>query len=108
MLRRTFLVVACAFATAGLATAAPPPLNDGDTALRQALQQRVIEGLNRRVTAVEQAQKKAAPASDRREETPAGNSTGFRLPFQEIEVVVPETGEVRMDFTLGVKNLPKY
>jgi plastocyanin len=31
-----------------------------------------------------------------------------RLPAQELEVTVPETGEVKMDFTLGVKNLPKY
>lgn len=31
-----------------------------------------------------------------------------RLPAQVEEIVVPETGEVKMDFTLGVKNLPKY
>jgi plastocyanin len=31
-----------------------------------------------------------------------------RLPAQELEVTVPETGEVKTDFTLGVKNLPKY
>lgn len=31
-----------------------------------------------------------------------------RLPPQTVEIVVPETGEVRMDFTLGVRNLPKY
>ncbi len=31
-----------------------------------------------------------------------------RLPPQTVEIVVPETGEIRMDFTLGVSNLPKY
>ena len=31
-----------------------------------------------------------------------------RLPAQEREIVVPESGEARADFTLGVKNLPKY
>ena len=31
-----------------------------------------------------------------------------RLPAQELEIVVPESGEVRAEFTLGVKNLPKY
>jgi len=31
-----------------------------------------------------------------------------RLPGQVKEVTVPETGEVRMDFTLGITNLPKY
>ena len=31
-----------------------------------------------------------------------------RLPAQELEIVVPESGETRADFTLGVKNLPKY
>lgn len=31
-----------------------------------------------------------------------------RLPAQELEIVVPESGEARADFTLGVKNLPKY
>ncbi len=31
-----------------------------------------------------------------------------RLPAQELEIVVPENGETRADFTLGVKNLPKY
>ena len=43
---------------------------------------------------------------------PAGNyrlkAWYERLPAQELEVIVPETGEVKMDFTLGVKNLPKY
>ena len=31
-----------------------------------------------------------------------------RLPNQIKEVTVPEAGEVRMDFTLGITNLPKY
>jgi len=31
-----------------------------------------------------------------------------RLPSQVREITVPETGEVRMDFTLGITNLPKY
>ena len=31
-----------------------------------------------------------------------------RLPAQELEIVVPESGETMADFTLGVKNLPKY
>lgn len=31
-----------------------------------------------------------------------------RLPSQSREITVPETGEVRMDFTLGIVNLPKY
>ena len=31
-----------------------------------------------------------------------------RLPAQEREITVPETGEVRMDFQLGIKNLPQY
>src|SRR3569833_1168616 len=31
-----------------------------------------------------------------------------RLPADEKEITVPETGEVRMDFTLGIKNLPQY
>ena len=31
-----------------------------------------------------------------------------RLPNQAKEITVPETGEVRMDFTLGITNLPKY
>lgn len=31
-----------------------------------------------------------------------------RLPLQEKQVIVPEKGEVRVDFTMGVKNLPKY
>lgn len=43
---------------------------------------------------------------------PAGNyklkAWYERLPAQELEVIVPETGEVKVDFTLGVKNLPKY
>ena len=31
-----------------------------------------------------------------------------RLPVQEKEVVVPAEGEVKVDFTLGIRNLPKY
>ena len=31
-----------------------------------------------------------------------------RLPSQVREITVPESGEVRVDFTLGVSNLPKY
>jgi plastocyanin len=31
-----------------------------------------------------------------------------RLPSQVKEVVVPEAGEVKVDFTLGIVNLPKY
>ncbi len=31
-----------------------------------------------------------------------------RLPSQVKDITVPETGEVRMDFTLGITNLPKY
>lgn len=31
-----------------------------------------------------------------------------RMPPQVIEVDVPETGEVRVDFSLGIKDLPKY
>jgi len=31
-----------------------------------------------------------------------------RLPGQSREITVPETGEVRADFTLGITNLPKY
>ena len=31
-----------------------------------------------------------------------------RLPSQTREVVVPESGEVKVDFTLGITNLPKY
>jgi plastocyanin len=31
-----------------------------------------------------------------------------RLPSQVKEVVVPETGEVKIEFTLGITNLPKY
>jgi len=31
-----------------------------------------------------------------------------RLPADEKEITVPETGEVRADFTLGIKNLPQY
>jgi plastocyanin len=31
-----------------------------------------------------------------------------RVPPQVQDVIVPETGEVKIDFTLGVKNLPKY
>jgi hypothetical protein len=31
-----------------------------------------------------------------------------RLPFEMKEIVVPETGEVEVNFTLGIKGLPKY
>jgi plastocyanin len=31
-----------------------------------------------------------------------------RVPAQTLEITVPEKGEVRADFVLGVKNLPKY
>jgi plastocyanin len=31
-----------------------------------------------------------------------------RLPADEKEIVVPTNGEVRADFTLGIKNLPQY
>jgi plastocyanin len=31
-----------------------------------------------------------------------------RLPSQVTKIVVPETGQVRADFTLGIVNLPKY
>ena len=31
-----------------------------------------------------------------------------RLPADEKEITVPESGEVRVDFTLGIKNLPQY
>ena len=31
-----------------------------------------------------------------------------RLPSQTKEITVPETGEVKVDFTLGITNLPKY
>jgi plastocyanin len=31
-----------------------------------------------------------------------------RMPSQAREVVVPENGEVKMDFTLGITDLPKY
>lgn len=31
-----------------------------------------------------------------------------RLPAESKEIVVPEGGEVKVDFTLGIKNLPKY
>jgi plastocyanin len=31
-----------------------------------------------------------------------------RLPSQTREIVVPENGEVRVDFTLGITNLPQY
>ena len=31
-----------------------------------------------------------------------------RLPADEKEITVPETGEVRVDFALGIKNLPQY
>jgi plastocyanin len=31
-----------------------------------------------------------------------------RLPFEIKEIVVPETGEIEVNFTLGIKGLPKY
>jgi hypothetical protein len=31
-----------------------------------------------------------------------------RLPADECEITVPANGEVKVDFVLGVKNLPKY
>jgi hypothetical protein len=31
-----------------------------------------------------------------------------RLPAQEKEIIVPSNGEVKVDFTLGITNLPKY
>lgn len=31
-----------------------------------------------------------------------------RLPAQSQEIIVPAEGEVKMNFTLGIKNLPKY
>lgn len=31
-----------------------------------------------------------------------------RMPAQTIEIVVPESGEARADFVLGIKDLPKY
>ena len=31
-----------------------------------------------------------------------------RLPSQIKDITVPETGELKIDFTLGIKNLPKY
>ena len=31
-----------------------------------------------------------------------------RLPAEEKEITVPESGEVKVDFTLGIKNLPQY
>jgi hypothetical protein len=31
-----------------------------------------------------------------------------RLPAQVKDITVPEAGEARMDFTLGITNLPKY
>ena len=31
-----------------------------------------------------------------------------RLPSQIQEITVPEQGEKKMNFTLGIKNLPKY
>jgi hypothetical protein len=30
-----------------------------------------------------------------------------RLPAQTREITVPETGDVKLDFTLGITNLPK-
>jgi len=43
---------------------------------------------------------------------PAGNyklkAWHERLPSQSKDITVPETGDVRMDFTLGITNLPKY
>jgi len=31
-----------------------------------------------------------------------------RLPADEKEIIVPTNGEVKVDFTLGIKNLPQY
>ena len=31
-----------------------------------------------------------------------------RLPAQARSITVPETGEVKADFVLGITNLPKY
>jgi hypothetical protein len=31
-----------------------------------------------------------------------------RLPAQAKSITVPETGEVKVDFALGITNLPKY
>jgi hypothetical protein len=31
-----------------------------------------------------------------------------RLPPQQMEIVVPQNGEVKADFVLGINNLPKY
>jgi protocatechuate 3,4-dioxygenase beta subunit len=31
-----------------------------------------------------------------------------RLPAAEREITVPTNGEVRVDFVLGIKNLPQY
>jgi len=42
---------------------------------------------------------------------PAGNyklkAWHERLPSQVKEIAVPETGEIKVDFTLGITNLPK-
>lgn len=46
------------------------------------------------------------------EEVPAGTyklkAWHERLPAETKEIVVPESGEVRVEFTLGIKGLPKY
>ena len=31
-----------------------------------------------------------------------------RLPAQQTEIIVPQDGETKADFVLGIKNLPKY
>jgi len=31
-----------------------------------------------------------------------------RLPADEKEITVPASGEIKVDFTLGIKNLPQY
>ena len=31
-----------------------------------------------------------------------------RLPADEKEIAVPASGEIKVDFTLGIKNLPQY
>jgi hypothetical protein len=31
-----------------------------------------------------------------------------RLPYESKEISVPESGEVRVDFVLGIKGLPQY
>lgn len=46
------------------------------------------------------------------EDVPAGTyklkAWHERLPAETKEIVVPESGEVRVEFTLGIKGLPKY